>query len=135
MKKKKKGRVLLLISLIIGLMYACYAVSYFGGLITNSTSDSDVLASGVATALVMPHMVMVGIGIIFNALALIMHNRPFALVAAIMYTVALAVFPIYFMFVIVEMILCYIAFARMKKQTGDGNLEKPAVNENVSAPE
>ena len=52
MKKKKKGRVLLLISLIIGLMYACYAVSYFGGLITNSTSDSDVLASGVATALV-----------------------------------------------------------------------------------
>ena len=114
MKEKKKGRVLLLISLIIGVIYGIYIVSYFGGAVSGSAGAEQV-GAGIATTLATPHIVMTWIGVIFNALAFFMYNRPFALVAAILYTVAMVVFPLYFMFVIVEMILCYIAFAKMKK--------------------
>jgi len=44
-----------------------------------------------------------------------MKKRGFALTGAILYTVALILFPMYFMFVIIEMILSYVGFAKMKK--------------------
>lgn len=112
---KRRGKVLLLIALIIGVIYCIYSISYWSGVGNNATTDSEAIGAGIASMLVLPHLVMVGLAVIFNALAFFMYNKPFALVAAILYTVGLALFPAYFMFVIVEMVLCYIAFARMKK--------------------
>lgn len=116
MKEKKKGRVLLFISLVIGVLYIIYSFSYWGNINVNATADSaEQIGTGIATVIVLPHVVMTALAVIFNALAFFMYNRPFALVAAILYTVALVLFVMYFMFVIIEMILCYIAFAKMKK--------------------
>ena len=112
----KKGKILLLVALIIGVLYAVYSVSYWSGANGSAVSDADTVGAGIATVIVLPHLVMTGLAIIFNALSFFLYNRPFALVAAILYTVALVLFPPYFMFVIIEMILCYIAFARMKKK-------------------
>ena len=112
---KRKGKVLLLIALIIGAAYCIYSISYWSGATSSATSDTEAIGAGIASMLVLPHLVMVGLAVVFNALAFFMYNKPFALVAAIMYTVGLALFPAYAMFVIVEMVLCYIAFARMKK--------------------
>ena len=112
---KKKGKVLLLIALIIGVFYCIYSVSYWSGVGSKATTDSEAIGAGIASMLVLPHLVMTALAVIFNALAFFMYNRPFALVAAILYTIALVLFPAYFMFVVVEMILCYIAFAKMKK--------------------
>lgn len=115
---KKKGRILLLIALIIGAAYLIYSFNYWGGAVdTASTSgDAEAIGAGLATALVMPHLVLTGLAVIFNALAFFMYNRPFALVAAILYTVALVLFFVYAPFVLVEMIFCYIAFAKMNKK-------------------
>lgn len=44
-----------------------------------------------------------------------MNKRGFALTGAILYTVALVLFPVYFMFVIVQMVLSYVGFAKLKK--------------------
>ena len=44
-----------------------------------------------------------------------MNKRGFALTGAILYTVALVLFPVYFMFVIVQMVLSYVGFATLKK--------------------
>ena len=112
---KRKGKVLLLIALIIGVAYCVYSVSYWSGATSNATSDTEAIGAGIASMLVLPHMLMVGLAVIFNALAFFMYNKPFALVAAILYTVGIVLFPAYFMFVIIEMILCYIAFAKMSK--------------------
>lgn len=79
----------------------------------NTTAEQ--VGSGIATVLVMPHLVFTVLAVIFNALGLFMRKRGFALTGAILYTVALVLFPVYFMFVIVEMILSYIGFAKMKK--------------------
>lgn len=45
---------------------------------------------------------------------MLLNRRAFALTAGILYAVAMVLFPMYFFFVVVEMILCFTAFARMK---------------------
>ena len=45
-----------------------------------------------------------------------MNKAAFALTAGILYAVAMVLFPVYFFFVIVQMILCFVAFAKMRKQ-------------------
>lgn len=92
-----------------------YSAYYWGGTAGNSANTAEQIGAGIATVLVMPHLVMTVLAVIFNALGLFMHKRGFALTGEILYTVALVLFPIYFMFVIVEMILSYIGFAKMKK--------------------
>lgn len=113
---KKKGKVLLLIALIIGAIYLIYSFSYWGGATSSAGSDAETVGAGLATMLVMPHLVMTGLAVVFNALAFFMYSKPFALVAGILYSVALVLFPMYFMFVLIEMILCYVAFAKMPKK-------------------
>lgn len=110
MKDKNK---LLLISFILGIIYSIYLICYFTGAV-GSSSGSEQAGAAIATVLVMPHMVAVVIATIFNGLALFLNKRGFALTGAILYTVAIALMPIYFMFVIIQMILSYVAFAKMK---------------------
>ena len=51
----------------------------------------------------------------FNWLGFALRAKWAVLVAGILYAVAMAAFIIYFMFVIIEMIMCFIVYARMKK--------------------
>lgn len=111
---KKRGSVLLLIALFVGAAYLAYSASYWTGANTSGT-DTDRLGAGIATVLVMPHLVLTILAVVFNALGLFMYSRPFTLVAAILYSVAMVLFPVYFMFVVAEAVFCYIAFARMPK--------------------
>ena len=113
--EKKKLSKLLLISFIIGVLYLIYSAFYWSGAATSGANTAEQIGAGIATALVMPHLVMTVLAVIFNALGLFMHKRGFALTGAILYTLAIVLFPVYFMFVIVEMILSYIGFAKMKK--------------------
>lgn len=115
MTEKKKRSVLLLIAGIIGIAYIIYSIAYWSGANTGTGDAAEAIGAGIATALVMPHLVCTGVAVIFNVLAWAMNNRPFALVAGILYAVALVMFFAYFMFVIIEMVLCFVAFARMKK--------------------
>ena len=115
-KKKQKMSKLLLISLIIGVAYLAYSFNYWGGAVDSGVDTAEQIGTGLATALVMPHLVFTALAVIFNALGLFLKKRGFALVGAILYTVALVLFPIYFMFVIIEMIFSYIAFAKMKNK-------------------
>lgn len=112
MKKSKTA----LVAMVIGVIYAVYALSYWFGANTDpSLEASEALGAGLATAIVMPHLVTAIIGALFNVIGFFANNRGFILAAAILYTIALAVFPPYFFFVLIQMILCYIAFVRMGK--------------------
>ncbi len=112
MKKSK----LLLASGIIGTLYLIYLISYFTSGIT-SADGAEALGAGIATALVMPHMVCVGIAVIFNWLGWALKARWAALVAGILYAVSMLCMFIYAMFVLLEMIFCFVAFAKMKHTT------------------
>ena len=110
MKRSK----LLLVAAIIGTAYAIYLVCYFAGAVSDS-SGSEQIGAGLAAALVMPHMAFTWLAVIFNWLGFVLKLRWAALVAGILYAVAMILFFVYFMFVIVEMILCFIGYAKMKK--------------------
>lgn len=114
-QKKGSFSILLLISFILGCLYMLYSIIYWSSA-TSGTTGFEQIGAGVATALVMPHLICTAIAVIFNALGLFLNKRGFALTGAILYSVAMVLFPMYFMFVIVEMILSYIGFAKLPKQ-------------------
>ncbi len=116
---KKKLSKCLLISFILGALYLIYSLFYWSGAASSGTSAAEQIGAGLATAIVMPHLVATAIAVIFNGLGLFMHKRGFALTGAILYTVALVLFPVYFMFVIIQMILSYIGFAKMPKSSAN----------------
>ena len=111
---KKKLSILLIISLCLGVAYIIYSIFYWTGATTTGNS-SEQIGAEIAIVLVMPHLIFTALAVIFNALGLFLKNRGLALTGAILYTVALVLFPVYFMFVIAEMILSYIGFAKMPK--------------------
>ena len=107
---------LLLIALALGLAYGIYSLYYWGGAVSaSSESSAEAAGAAIATVLVMPHLVCTLIAVIFNALGFFLSKPAFALVAGILYAVAMVLFPTYFFFVIVQMILCFVAYALMKK--------------------
>ena len=105
----------LLISFVIGTMYGIYSLVYWGGAISGEGNEG--LSGTLALTMVMPHLVCTLVAIVFNGLGLFLKKQWFAVVGAILYTVAMILFPMYFMFVIIQMILSYIGFAQLHKQS------------------
>ena len=124
-EKSSKGIASLTIACLLGLAYIAYSFYYWTGVnidvgntINSVAKDSWEslglqLGASIATQMVMPHLACSGLAALFNVLAIFTRKRGFALTAAILYSVALVLFPTYFMFVIIQAILCFIAFARM----------------------
>lgn len=110
-----KRSVLLGISLVISVAYLAYSLVYWGGATGNAGSSAEAAGAAIAAALVMPHLVCTLVGAVFNALGFFMKKSAFALVAGILYAVAMVLFPTYFFFVVIQTILCFVAYARMKK--------------------
>lgn len=112
---QQKKSVLLLISAILGVLYALYSVAYWAGA-GSGMSGAEAIGAGIATVIVMPHMICAVLAAIFNVLGWAMNSRGFALTGAILYAVAAALFPMYAMFVLIQMILSFVGFARMKNK-------------------
>ncbi len=106
---------LLLISFVLGMAYSIYLFAYFTGAI-GSSEGSEQIGAALATAIIMPHMIVTVLATIFNGLGCFLNKRGFALVGAILYVIAMVLMPIYFMFVIIQMILSFIGFAKMRKE-------------------
>ena len=107
--------IFLLVSLVVGILYLIYSLFYWSGAFGGEDSLAGQIGIGIATALVAPHLMVTALAALFNALGLFMRKRAFALTGAILYTVAVVLFPLYFMFVIIEVIFSYIGFAKMPK--------------------
>ena len=115
MEKKKLSKTLL-VAFILGVLYLLYSASYWSGAVSSSTDTAEQIGAGLAAAIVMPHLICTFIGVLFNGLGLFLRKRGFALTGAILYTVAMVLFPVYFFFVVVQAIISYIGFAKMKKE-------------------
>ena len=87
----------LFISFLLGFAYSLYLLLYFTGAI-GSSEGANQAGAALATAIVMPHMVLTVLATIFNGLGCF-----------------LVLMPIYFMFVVLQMILSFIGFAKLKK--------------------
>lgn len=105
---------LLLISSILGTLYLFNLLNNFV-IGTFAAEDSlEILGGALATAIVFPHIIFVGLSVIFNWIGFSMRVRWAALVSGILYTVAMLFMFIYAPFVIIQMILSFVAFSKMK---------------------
>lgn len=112
MKKSK----LLLAAGILGTCYLLYLVVYFAGDLIAPSSATDVIASGLATALVTPHMVCVGVAVVFNWLGWALKAPWAALVAGILYAVSMVCMFLYALFVALQMIFLLCCLCKNEAQ-------------------
>lgn len=109
---------LLLAAGIIATMALAYVLWY---LFTSADSalQSDDAAYGlgtiIAVRLALPFAVASAVGTMFTWLAYFLNKRALALAAGILFSVAIILMLPWFFMDIVQMILCYVAYARMRR--------------------
>lgn len=114
MKNNTKSKALL-VALIISAIYAVFLIANFGGSISGASSDAEAVGAGIATMLVLPHMVLVILAVIFNALGYFKNAKGFALTAGILYSVAAVMFVMYAPFLIVSIVCSFVGYSKIKK--------------------
>ncbi len=111
---KAKRSIILLITSILSTAYFIYLIVYFGSAI-GTTTGSEQAGAALATALVLPHIILIAVGAIFSWLGFFLRMKGLTLVGAIFFTIALFVFLPYFMFSAPLLILGFISFANQNK--------------------
>ncbi|NFH60572.1 benzylsuccinate synthase [Clostridium botulinum] len=100
-------------SIILATIYLIYIILYFYGILGQGDT-AEQIGSGLATALVTPHIVVLAISVMFGWLAFGLSSSGFALTASILYTVAGVMFIPYIFFVIPSIILGFVGYANQK---------------------
>ena len=94
--------------MLFTVLYALYIVSYF------SEAGSINLGGAIATAIVTPHMVCVAIAAVMSIIGFFGKARWAFLTCGILLVVAAVVFLTYAMMVVIQAILAFIAYSRMR---------------------
>lgn len=110
----------LFVASLLTTMYVIYLMVYFGSSIFAQDS-AEALGGALATALVAPHMFILGLGVVFGWVGFLARKSWAALVAAILYCVGGLLFFVYFMFVIPSIILGFIGYSKQKKINNSTN--------------
>lgn len=110
---KNRSKVLFVGSLL-ATIYVIYLIIYFSGSM-QSNDTSEALGGALATALVTPHMLMMGLGAIFSWVGFGLRKAGFALVGAILYLVAAIIFLVYAPICIPMIILGFVGYAKQLK--------------------
>lgn len=110
---KNRSKVLFVGSLL-ATIYVIYLIIYFSGSM-QSNDTSEALCGALATALVTPHMLMMGLGAIFSWVGFGLRKAGFALVGAILYSVAAIIFLVYAPICIPMIVLGFVGYAKQLK--------------------
>lgn len=112
---KERSKVLFVASLITT-VYMIYLMVHFGSSMFVEDS-AEALGGAIATAMVTPHMLFVGLGGVFSWIGFIFKKSWAALVAAILYCVGAILFLIYALFLVPSIILGFVGYAKQKDLT------------------
>lgn len=110
---KNRSKVLF-ITAILATLYVVYLMSYFGSSIGDLNSAEE-LSGAIATALVTPHLIVMGLGAIFSWLGFFLKKSWGALVGAILYCVGAIMFMLYAVFCVPLIILGFVGYSKQKK--------------------
>lgn len=76
---------------------------------------AEGLGKSIAMAMITPHVIVFGVGLIFNALAWLLSKPGFALVAGILYAVSAVLMFVYALFVLPSLVLAFIGYAKLRR--------------------
>lgn len=116
---KNRSKVLFACALLATL-YVIYLISYFLGSVGDMSSTEEI-GGAIATALVTPHMVVIGIGAIFSWIGFFLRKSWGALVGAILYCVGALLFILYAVFCIPLIVLGFIGYSKQNKLSKNTN--------------
>jgi hypothetical protein len=105
------------IATAIAFAYGIYLISYWAGANTGTSGDSEAVGAAIATALVLPHLLVTWIGVIFGFIGFFTRKSGFLLTAAILYASAAVLFLIYAIFLVPSIVLGFIGYVNQKKMT------------------
>lgn len=114
-KQAKKRSRLLLASACIAAFYIVFFIYSFVTASSGAESKYYALGVGIAVYLSLPHLLCVIIALVFNILGWSLNHRGFALTGGVLYSVSMLLFPLYFMWVILEVIFSFVGFSNLKK--------------------
>lgn len=112
---EKRSKVLFVAN-ALGAVYAMYLMTHFFGSVS-STEGAEQIGAGLATMIIMPHLVLVVLSALFGLLGFFMRKDGFNLTSGILYCVATALFPPYFMFTVPLIVLAFVGYSRQKQIT------------------
>ena len=99
---------------ILATIYVIYLIVYFGNSMGDMSSEEEI-GGAIATVLVTPHIIFIGLGALFSWIGFLMKKSWAALVGAIMYCVGTLVFIIYAFFGIPLIVLGFVGYSKQKK--------------------
>ena len=76
---------------LIAVAYGIYAIVYWVDSNSSTTDSAEAIGAGIATLLVLPHLLITWLGIIFGIIGFFTRKTGFQLTAAILYAVGAAV--------------------------------------------
>ena len=111
-----KGRSkVVFVCALISTLYLIYIISYFVGINADVNDTAEAVGAGFATVLVLPHMLLLGLGVIFNWVGFGTKKNGFILAGAILYCVSALLFFIYAVFLIPSIVLGFVGYSKQKK--------------------
>ena len=82
----------------------------------DAMSSAEKAGTSIAMGLASPSIIVSGMGTLFAWLGWLFKMRGFALTAGILFAVAMVLMIPWFMFNVIQMILCFVAYAKMKSK-------------------
>lgn len=104
---KKISRILATIAFVLSIIYIAYVYK----IIYEASSDTAIASLESFPSQFTPHIIATALAILMNGVGLVFASRWFILSGAIFYTAALILLPGNLLFVIIQAILLFIAFA------------------------
>lgn len=102
---------------VLAAAYGVYSIVYWSGVgaETQSADAAEAIGAGLATLLVLPHVIFVVVGALFGVIGFFARSPGFVLTSAILYSVAAIVFLVYAVFLIPSIVLGFVGFAKQRK--------------------
>lgn len=117
MKNKYTKNKLALISFILGLIYTIFLIYDVYIVKRPMTDDSYARTLLSIIFIIKPHMFFTIIALLFKCIGYFNNDRNFILAGAILYIIAIVLFVLFFWYLIIQVILSFIAFIKMPKKS------------------
>lgn len=106
------------IAALLGTAYAIYSITYWAGVggSTQTTTDSaEAIGAGIATLLVLPHVIVTVLAALFGLIGFFSRSAGLTLTSAILYSVAAVLFFVYALFLVPSIVLGFVGYVNQKK--------------------